>query len=286
MMRRITLIILIGISCFLVACDSADNNQSSESIIEQEVVSNVMEDDNNQYSETYVDDEQESISINVPTNDIEKESVLEEELSFWKLMNNSKELSDEDKECLQRFYPIFCENKEFTLVGSEWNESRVPEVVSFEDIYKVIAPYEYEAGYTELKYLERFTLNDLTGDGKKELVICVRDLGDNVIVFQENNNVYNAAIFGIRSMHYIYINGIYRGSGSATSYGYFRMKFVDGYLFEETIARHICYDVDGEVLIETEVCGQKVTEDEFAVWESENIKEMVEWNYVETSKWN
>ena len=70
MMRRIISITLICISCFLVACDSADNNQSSESIIEQEVVSNVMEDDNNQYSETYVDDEQDSISINVSTNDI------------------------------------------------------------------------------------------------------------------------------------------------------------------------------------------------------------------------
>ena len=126
----------------------------------------------------------------------------------------------------------------------------------------------------------------MTGDGKKELVMCMDDMGSCVLVVYEENGTYSVSEHSIRQMQTVYEDGMYRGSGGAGTWSYHRISCEEGNLANETIAVHDSYteysdNGESEVVFEGHVNGQPVTREAFLEWEAENAVNEVNWYYVD-----
>ena len=148
---------------------------------------------------------------------------------FWNYMMVSEDLSEEEWIEMQRFYPVFCANKEMTLWYGGTQEA---EVTTLDGIAELFLG---EEGAT-LQYLYEFVFVDMTGDGQKELVMRCGDLDSSVFVLLEDDGEFYISYFGIRWMQTVYEDGMYRGSGGAETSVYQRLYFENGRFREEQIA--------------------------------------------------
>ncbi|MBO5325738.1 MAG: hypothetical protein J6A80_05865 [Lachnospiraceae bacterium] len=202
--------------------------------------------------------------------------IMEDVHPFWNYMMVSEDLSEEEEKEMQRFYPVFCSNKEMTLW---YGGMEVIGTTTFDGIAELFLE---EEGAT-LQYLYEFAFVDMTGDGQKELVMRCGDLGSSVFVLLEDDGEFYISYFGIRWMQIVYEDGMYRGSGGAGTWGYLRLFFEDGKLRKEEIASHNMRDIHVEdaediVVFEGNVYGEEVNLEEFLLWEVEHTDNEVEWN--------
>lgn len=187
-------------------------------------------------------------------------------------------LTEADKKELQRFAALFDDDTDVKLWSYTFDYIGTTTFHGIPQFYGVATP-----GFL---FLYQYTLVDMTGDGKKELVMCMDDIGSCVLVVYEENGTYSVSEHSIRQMQTVYEDGMYRGSGGAGTWSYHRISCEEGNLANQTIAVHDSYteysdNGESEVVFEGHVNGQPVTREEFLEWEAENAMNEVNWYYVD-----
>ncbi len=187
-------------------------------------------------------------------------------------------LSEEDNKELQRFEAVFDDDTEVKL----WDY--MFEYTSMTTFHGI--PQSYGVSMPGFVFLHEYTLVDMTGDGKKELVMKFGDVGSCVMVVYEENGIYYVSEHSIRQMQTVYEDGMYRGSGGAGTWSYHRISCEDNTLINETVAVHDSYTMyldngESEIVFEGHVYGQPVTHEEFLKWEAEHAVNEVDWYYVD-----
>lgn len=202
-------------------------------------------------------------------NDTVGAHVMEDVHPFWNYMMISEDLSEEEWDEMQRFYPVFCANRP---VHVSWSAREEEEVKTFDEIE--------EDGMT---LLSEFAFVDMTGDGQKELVMRCSDMGSCVLVLLEDDGEFYLTYFSVRGMQAVYEDGMYLGSGGGSS-SYYMLTYRNGKFGTKTVAVKELINEEGpegkeDILIfNGSIDGKKVSYEEFLFWEAERMDDEVEWN--------
>lgn len=208
---------------------------------------------------------------------IEPDTVItRDDCISYETLLSAEGLSEADKKELGRFEAVF---ETDTKMHMWW------EGMEEDGLYALHRLVDDAPG---LLYLKQFALLDMTGDGKKELVMEVSDRGHCVLVICEENGVYYLSYHSIRNMQIIYEDGMFCGSGGAGYYRYDHLYFDNGMFERVAIAEHELetdYLDDGEMVVTFEgtVNGEAVTEEEFRQWEEQNATEQAEFYTISES---
>ena len=201
-----------------------------------------------------------------------RESDKKEDCIFYGQLISVKGLSEEDRLELERFAAVFDDDTELYL----WTEAEIYEGTM--PLHQVQTYYGIDMpGFMELN---KFVLVDVTGDGKKELIMELNDMGGCVLVICEENGEFYMSYQGIRHIVRVYEDGLLMGTSAASVYSFHRLSF-DNRAFGDEIIAH--YDVDylgvDESVIRTDclINNEPVTLEEFIAWENANVGNEVIW---------
>lgn len=205
-------------------------------------------------------------------------SYTKEDCFTLEYLLSAVDLTEADKKELQRFAAVFGDDTDVKLWDYTFDYIGVTTFHGIPQLYGVAQP-----GFL---FIYQYTLVDMTGDGKKELVMRMGDIGSSVLVVYEENGTYHVSEHSIRQMQVVYEDGLYMGSGGAGTWSYHRISYEEGNLANETIAMHDAETVylengESEIVFEGHVNGQPVTREEFLAWEAENAVNEVDWYYVD-----
>lgn len=270
-MKKIILSITLCMMFTASACTAvSDIDMSDASEVHTEIRIDEEGESNQNTIEDISNDKSENVFEEEYYGEISEELV--EEQSLWEQMVTCEKLSEDDRQSLQRFYPIFCENKEIHLFLSAEEDMGI---ITLNEVGKPM----YGEENCRINNLEKFVFVDMSDDGKDELIIYSRDLGEVFLVLFEEEGEYYCSFHPYRHFTRLQTNGLYVGNG-ARAYLYYRMRFEDG-IWEDTLASEEWnYDEDGNVIYYGVIDEKIVSESEFRLWEEDNLTEEVEWIYV------
>ncbi|MBO5341161.1 MAG: hypothetical protein J6A73_00590 [Lachnospiraceae bacterium] len=195
--------------------------------------------------------------------------VMEDVHPFWNYMMISEDLSEEEWDEMQRFYPVFCANRP---VHVSWSAQDGEEVKLLDEIE--------EDGMT---LLSEFAFVDMTGDGQNELVMRCGDMGSCVLVLLEDDGEFYLTYFSVRGMQAVYEDGMYLGSGGGSS-SYHKLTYRNGKFGTKTVAvKELIHEEGPEgkediLIFNGSIDGKEVSYEEFLLWEAERMDDEVEWN--------
>lgn len=206
-----------------------------------------------------------------------KESNKKEDCVLYEHLISTEGLSKEDRLELERFAAVFDDGTELYL----WTEAEIYEGMM--PLHRV--PGFYGIAMPGFMELYQFVLVDVTGDGKKELIMNFNDMGGCVLVICEENGEYCMSYQGFRHIVRVYEDGLLMGTSAASVYSYHRLRF-DKWAFGDEIIAH--YDADYVYLGDDEyktlfhglINGEPVTLEEFMAWEDANVGNEVIWYNV------
>lgn len=121
--------------------------------------------------------------------------------------------------------------------------------------------------------LNCLTVQDVDGDGGKELCLLFEELGWYYLILRQEGDAFYGTDLGVRWFENLQTNGVYVGSGGAGDSTYARMSFWNGAFEEQELGRR----VEGATGCTCTLAGAQVTEEEFDAWLGENLPGEASW---------
>ncbi len=162
---------------------------------------------------------------------------------------------------LQKFMPVLCGEKDFTLTDDHFLGKKRQNVKMPEFFAKAAAEAEVKNLAYSLDYVQ---LSDITRDGNRELVLAFDMLGYFFLVLHREGDRIYGIVYPVRWFESLQTNGVYRASGGACTSYFYQLRFRDG-KFEET--RLGWYDGISPSEGEYYIGKKKVSEKAFAKWQ-------------------
>lgn len=291
-MRKLLMFVVMICCLGLMACASKETitEEYTEEIFESSSgTETVIASDEEKISDEHITGENEA-EESEPDSDVNGEAneadelinsdKKEEPVSFEQLLT-AEGLTEEDQLELERFKTVFENTTKLHL----WTEAETDEGMM--SLHQVPNYYGIEApGFTKLT---QYVLVDVTGDGKKELVMNLSDMGGCVLVICEENGNYYMSYQGFRHIVRVYEDGLLMGTSAASVYSYHRLSFANGVFRDEIIAHYDAEyyeleDHESEIIFDGFVNGEPATLEEFATWEGANVSNEVIWYNVEKDR--
>nr|WP_325195436.1 hypothetical protein [uncultured Oscillibacter sp.] len=145
------------------------------------------------------------------------------------------------------------------------------ETVTLAEFHKARWAWNGEA--PEKLVLNRLAVQDVDGDGVPELALLFEELGWYYLVFHQEGETFYAVEFPIRWFEDLRQNGVYLGSGGASSSWYYRMSFGGGVFEQQELGHREEWATGGEY----ELGGEEVTKADFDAWLAETMAGSVAW---------
>lgn len=145
------------------------------------------------------------------------------------------------------------------------------ETVTLAEFHKARWAWNGEA--PEKLVLNRLAVQDVDGDGVPELALLFEELGWYYLIFHQEGETFYAVEFPIRWFEDLRQNGVYLGSGGASSSWYYRMSFGGGVFEQQELGHREEWATGGEY----ELGGEEVTKADFDAWLAETMAGSVAW---------
>lgn len=187
----------------------------------------------------------------------------------WKAFGTK--ITQEENRALEKFLPVL-EGGEFTWIyrsgeGAEpdtyIHDKKQITIQGIMDEWYRINEYEPERAV-----VNTILFADVFGSGEKDMCLLLEAFGWNWIILHEENGKFYGIDMPIRWFMMVQEDGLYLGSGGASSSYYHRMQFVDGDYIETDIG-DVISDINGEALY---IDGVKQSAEVYEEWKEKNIK--------------
>lgn len=265
-------------------------NETGENIkgnhIEKEIAAKITATEILEINSTEIDNKEWKLSVRErePLWEIVDEIQVQQELSYYNSWYGeaygqiSEALNSKEKEALKEYLSVLRGEEAFycaeSMDGSMeqyiqdgYNYFRYPDMqlTTLEEWIYSIFGEEYRRDW-----MREISFMDMDGDGELEMVICVMNYSDILVLHRENNLVYGID-FGIRSFSGTQENGIHTKSGGAGNTEYYSIFFENGMFVEK--------ELGGNDYPDCYIGIQQVTPEEYEQWqkEMEQTADYVEW---------
>ncbi len=163
---------------------------------------------------------------------------------------------------LQKFMPVLCGEKEFTLMNGIFLDEKRQDVKMPEFFAKAAAEAEVKNLTYSLDYVQ---LSDITRDGNRELVLAFDTLGYcYLILHREGDRIYGI-VYPVKCFETLQTNGVYRGRGGANNYYFYQLRFRDGIFEEKRLGWYDAMPLKGKA--KYFIGKKRVSEKAFAKWQ-------------------
>ena len=228
----------------ILSFTSCSNNSLSESNI-----------DTTEITETATE-KNVGLSEMIETQETDMKSLSAVDFTQFKSMMNPDDYSE-----LEKYFPVLSGDLKFNY-QNQLNEKECREINLHELCEELL-----------LMKLQMFTVCDLDNDGTKELILCLGNYTEQVIIHKENDDFFATSLW-YRGFNCLQNNGIYISSGGASCSHYNKLSFEDGKFAEQELG-HGCTYEDNIFTVN----GNPVSEEEFQQWCEEILTGKVEWYY-------
>ena len=153
-------------------------------------------------------------------------------------------LTDEEYAALQGFFPVLEGRVSFTwTVDAYTYEQQIDKRrVSMDEFRYILDNELWEADYDpDELWLESIALCDLDGDGDRELILLLENIGGHYLILKKEDGRYYGTNRVYRGFESLQTNGVYEGSGGAAYSYYYRMVFEEE-TFREVLLGYTDWD--------------------------------------------
>jgi len=166
----------------------------------------------------------------------------------WKAFGTK--ITQEENRALEKFLPVL-EGGEFTWIyrsgeGAEpdtyIHDKKQTTIQGIMDEWYQMNDYEPERAV-----VNSILFADVFGSGEKDMCLLLEQFGWYWIILHEEDGKFYGVDMPIRWFMMVQEDGLYLGSGGASSSYYYRMQFVNGDYIEEPIG-DVIEDINGEAL--------------------------------------
>lgn len=187
----------------------------------------------------------------------------------WKAFGTK--ITQDEKRALEKFLPVL-EGGEFTWIYRERYDEEMedyPHNKKQITIQGIMDEWYRENGYEpENAVVNEILFAEVFGSGEKDMCLLLEHFGWNWIILHEEDGVYYGVDMPIRWFMGVQEDGLYFGSGGASSSYYYRMQFIDGDYVENSIG-DVIEDMNGAALY---IDGVKQSAEVYEEWKEKNIK--------------
>lgn len=153
-------------------------------------------------------------------------------------------LTDEEYAALQGFFPVLEGRVSFTwTVDAYTYEQQIDKRrVSMDEFRYILDNELWEADYDpDELWIESIALCDLDGDGDRELILLLENIGGHYLILKKEDGRYYGTNRVYRGFESLQTNGVYEGSGGAAYSYYYRMVFEEE-TFREVLLGYTDWD--------------------------------------------
>lgn len=155
-----------------------------------------------------------------------------------------KVLTEEEYAALQGFFPVLKGRVSFTwTVDAYTYEQQIDKRrVSMDEFRYILDNELWEADYDpDQLWIESIALCDLDGDGDRELILLLENIGGHYLILKKEDGRYYGTNRVYRGFESLQTNGVYEGSGGAAYSYYYRMVFEEE-TFREVLLGYTDWD--------------------------------------------
>lgn len=187
----------------------------------------------------------------------------------WKAFGTK--ITQDENQTLEKFLPVL-EGGEFTWIYRERYDEEAEDYPHNEKqttIQGIVDEwYQMDDYEPERAVVNTILFADVFGSGEKDMCLLLEHFGWYWIILHEEDGKFYGVDMPIRWFMMVQEDGLYLGSGGASSSYYHRMQFVDGDYVENDIG-DVISDMNGEALY---IDGVKQSAEVYEEWKEKNIK--------------
>ena len=139
-------------------------------------------------------------------------------------------LSEDDYEALECYLKVLTGEDTFTWIvpenaGLDWEEK----AVAIDEFRYILNNELWDAGYDpDELWVNSIALCDMNADGSKELILYLDNIGGHYLILHKEGDTFYGMNNVYRALQDLQTNGVYSGSGGASTTYYYRLEFADG----------------------------------------------------------